>query len=775
MNKRIQKFAAFMLASACALGAGGCRQTAVVLKNIYRAGFPLPYVTAIEENEHNVYDGDKFYHNNAQFSCADPGAAYFSREEIEDSYSKLLAREKQLAAFDESVFVEKYGTSAEWAQKYAEVFYVAATGGYSTDVGAYSSEYPDAWFTTFRLWSSDDLNNWKLCGDFGGSAFIGTHNTWASKDLVWAPEIIRDEESGLFLMFFSCAAVNGDGVNGLQKTDDLHDRLQIGVACSVFPTGPYSLIDGEKYYSSLAALNADGTPATIQKDGKTYALYRDDIKKNEILTEVKDGKFLNRNGMELTCMVNPFNFGVYAPQMVTRDPNPAQEGTGIFANIDASPFVDSKGNKYVYMVEHISSVNNTNRCWVIGMDDWLTPKYETLKKVADVNGSAIFYDETAPIGGVESALKNGSYLCEGPYVVEHEGWFYLTYAPDGYGRKSYAVCVAVANNPYGPFVKMREYSPAIGMSGMGTLTGTGHCSFVKAGKELYCVYHAIDSPSAYHWRALAVDKVVFKTYDNLSFSAMIDEQAEAADAYYASLSDEQKQESGKRDGAFVRNCFATCNGTGYEPTTDTDIVPVMYGNGPTYTVMPLPDSVHKDGKRNVVLDEDAKVVLSDGEKSTEIYADDELISSDDKSAKYEVWGRHSLRLEITFENPKRIDAIMIFNSMNYMHAFRKVSSIVFKLAEKPSWYPQGKLYNGYCYIEDLPVNADQWDDGKMLMNPCSSANAVFNEITVTEIDIYLTSEDKIAHDEELFGYSDDFDIAALSEVYVLGKEAEIDE
>ena len=42
-------------------------------------------------------------------------------------------------------------------------------------------------------------------------------------------------------------------------------------------------------------------------------------------------------------------------------------------------------------------------------------------------------------------------VAEGPFVIKHEGKYYLTYSANGYTCRDYAIGYAVSDSPLGPF------------------------------------------------------------------------------------------------------------------------------------------------------------------------------------------------------------------------------------------------------------------------------------------------------------------------------------
>jgi hypothetical protein len=352
--------------------------------------------------------------------------------------------------------------------------------------------------------------------------------------------------------------------------------------------------------------------------------------------------------------------------------------------------------------------------------------------------------------------------------------------------------LAIANNPYGPFIKLPEYSPCLGLDkieGGDYMAGSGHHSFVWAGDELYAVYHCFYNPvrntdlqGNLLGRALGIDKVNWYDYDNKTFGDFIDEQI-AKDIEEENIEDElgykmvdDKKENNddfKVTEEWIRARFADCNNSDYhgkdasEIYRENEVIPLPYGNGPTHSIQPLPEVALPDGLGNVMDDEDVHLELIYGKQDTLKYANDGLITYQQWSKEYEVECDESakqIKLKISFDNPKTIRNIMIYNSREYEYGFTQVKSIVFKLASKPTWYPENAPYNDYCYIENLKADPYGWDENNFIMRKGGGAIADFNYITVSEIVITISSDDKI---DLLMGRN----IVKLSEIYIMGKNA----
>lgn len=139
--------------------------------------------------------------------------------------------------------------------------------------------------------------------------------------------------------------------------------------------------------------------------------------------------------------------------------------------IDGHFFVDDDGTVYLYFVRF----DGGNVIWCAKMNDDLLSYDESTAKF-------LFRAED------EWELRDCS-VVEGPFVLKHNGKYYLTYSANHTRSEDYAIGYAVADNPMGPFVKA-DCNPILKRNEY--FNGTGHHSFTtsKNGKELICVYHA---------------------------------------------------------------------------------------------------------------------------------------------------------------------------------------------------------------------------------------------------------------------------------------------
>ena len=110
-------------------------------------------------------------------------------------------------------------------------------------------------------------------------------------------------------------------------------------------------------------------------------------------------------------------------------------------------------------------------------------------------------------------LRSGDYRWnEGPAVLKHDGRYYLFYSANCYSGKEYAVGVAVADHPLGPYAK-QENNPILSYIETPEeviVSGPGHNSFFTVGDELFTAYHTHTYPKAPSGnRQLHIDRAGF--------------------------------------------------------------------------------------------------------------------------------------------------------------------------------------------------------------------------------------------------------------------------
>ena len=709
---------------------GGDTQSGVIYEGNEIAGFKLPYSAGQATDDFYDYDADLFYLNETRINGADPSAMYASPENVTDSYEKLVKSWQYLDENGEwqwqdgksqEAFEEEYGTLDYWLEEYGDWYYLIVTGGAAN--GAY------------EMWRSKDLFDWKLCGQVGGRFAIDiTKDDWCI-GTTWAPEFIRDPVSGLYFIFFSGNTKNGNaetayGPNG-STTGYEFDGLTISCAISVNPLGPYKVATAEDYYTIRAQKNADGSVKTGdtlidmadldmdgQPDAQAYEVY--DYDDNVIAYNIS-GTYYNLNKHIVTNETPVLSIGYYYMRLATNQQK-IQEmvdktsvrnlGIGldydccVWPAIDVNPVIASDGTMMLYFSQHVSTFNESNNVWAIQMKDWISPDWDTMTHVSTPNYVSIIQDGSFEGQFGESTSWPEGSINEGTEVLEHNGMWYFTYSPFGYGSREYAPYVAVSDNPLGPFTKLGlDYSPIIGI---GTeynnyMAGTGHHCFITAGDELWILYHCFYNP----------------------------------------------EDNNDNEGNFLGRCIGADRlYWKYTPELGYDM---LYGNGPTYNLQPKPETF--TGYTNVAK---YATIEGNGDFGEVSYLTDGLFTSQPFTRHWEYGSDEGLlKIKLTWDTPVEIRSFHIYNSGSINYAFKNVSSVMFKLAEKPAWYTGPETQ--YCYIKDLPTFADDYFISERVVRKGAAAMAEFEPMTVTEMTICIS----VTLDNEFCG-------VRVSELYIMG-------
>ncbi len=272
-------------------------------------------------------------------------------------------------------------------------------------------------------------------------AFMPEGTSWGSSKL-WAPEVI--EENGIYYLFYSAQWGAKDYV------------FYISVATSTNPVGPFV-----EYSSDIKSV--------------MEPLIQFEKHLNEIPKELRSD-LVGHTGEK-----------------------------GYIKVIDGSPFVDPlTEKKYLYLIADIGT-DYTVASFVMAMEmeDWLTPKYETLTRITE-------YAKTE-VGGSEMIIEGGN-TNEGCSVYYYEGTYYLTFSTFTYYTSEYQVRQAVSNNPLGPFTKIdpKDGGTVISTEAGNIRQSAGHSAFFTVGDELWLSYHSFfNDLDIKDGRKPAVERLVF--------------------------------------------------------------------------------------------------------------------------------------------------------------------------------------------------------------------------------------------------------------------------
>lgn len=160
-----------------------------------------------------------------------------------------------------------------------------------------------------------------------------------------------------------------------------------------------------------------------------------------------------------------------------------------YAAIDASLYIDADGTPYLYYSRDCSenAVNgrHESHLYVVELD----------KSLLETKGDPVLL--TVPDQLWEKHSGDWRWN-EGPSVIKQDGLYYLYYSANYFASKEYGVGYAVAESPLGPFrkpVKNQLLHFLENEKGV-LISGPGHNSFFRAGRELFTAYHTHRYPLA---------------------------------------------------------------------------------------------------------------------------------------------------------------------------------------------------------------------------------------------------------------------------------------
>ncbi len=309
----------------------------------------------------------------------------------------------------------------------------------------------------FSCYKSTDLSNWSYCAQ----AFTVRSQSWGTT-YIWAPEVIYDSEVGLYYLFYSAQNKK------LVDTSAQGWAVMLNVAVSDRPEGPY--IEYNEYAARISA-EAEGRTLTSAELASALSAPRYDQR-----------QFLNA-----------------LPENLRSD---------VFTSIDPSPFVDPvTSRKYLYFtrdranyVESYGENNRHTRVYVVEMEDWATPKYETLTRLTSGDN-----------GGYETPENNINEGAQMTYNARN-GKYYLQYSVNSYETAAYCVGQAVGDSPTGPFRQLTKEEGGLFLysSDNNAVSGAGHHFVLTVGDRMYVLYHHHKDPmSGGAIRAVAVDEAVW--------------------------------------------------------------------------------------------------------------------------------------------------------------------------------------------------------------------------------------------------------------------------
>jgi beta-xylosidase len=154
--------------------------------------------------------------------------------------------------------------------------------------------------------------------------------------------------------------------------------------------------------------------------------------------------------------------------------------------IDADMFLDKDGRYYLYYASYP------------GFSIYVQPMEDATRKKGD---------PLMIIRPEESWEKQGQPITEAPWMLEHQGTYYLLYSGGGANTADYAIGYATAGSPLGPFTK-HAGNPIV-KRGRGVY-GPGHCSVIMTPDgKLWMVYHQKRDRGRNWSRMICIDPLWF--------------------------------------------------------------------------------------------------------------------------------------------------------------------------------------------------------------------------------------------------------------------------
>ena len=590
-------------------------------------------------------------------------------------------------------------------------FYAITTGGELNDGTKVTG--------AFTCYKSKDLTNWEVCGAERGFALRLNPTDWPQQDF-WAPEFFHEkiEVDGKiknrYYMYFCAVSKEGNSqteYTSIPLSESRFSRFYLGIAVSDCPYGPFTLVDTNTYYSFYG----------------------------------KDQK-VNANNHVVNGTTPPFNFYKYNQELQDYYKENGYIGD-FFPCIDISPFLDpATGDFYCYFSMHPSVYSKSLAIWVVKMKDFITPDYSTMHLIAmpgysvdTVDFKPYVNDETINFGQSEKYSKHvtrfyydgtefGAGINEGANTIAYfdkktNRWlYYLTYSPFGFPSRAYSVLQAVSTSPNGPFKKLNphdgqvvigilnwdrnevcqgqdniDYSCQKDLSAsIDYMSGNGHHTFVNCGGDIFAVYHTLTNP-VYNYdeqgkflgRRIACDRVTFNYSEILKYNFLIGEDL-----------------------------------------SNNNSLPVIYGNGPTYSVQPLPEKLC--GYKNLIKD---CVIDACGKKVEFLKSENFVVHTCYKQSEFVAQNNI---IKVTLNGEKTLRAIMLYNSCDINYALKQIKNITIFNKDKV-----------VLSQNNIPQNPNNYSLKNNVMNYGGSIVVSFKELKATHFVIELSSNDKLINNNEI--------------------------
>ena len=297
-----------------------------------------------------------------------------------------------------------------------------------------------------------------------GSRSDDLKSTWQD---IWAPEVVYDEDTQEYYMFFSATPVEDTSVVAGGMVEEGTPTRQLMVAKSKYPYKEFEVVN----FKDEASCGAGNVHDYDESQFPHYF-----------------AKYL---------MLDPSE---YIPFSKANGRLDAGEGYGGYTTaIDPHPYVDEDGTKYLLWVDNLDQ----DRLCGVKMENWLKPDWSTATVLTYTHYYTVedwkAAQEGASVPLVSYEIET-NHTNEGPVITKHNGKYYLTFSVNDYWDSSYQLGQAVSDNILGPYRKLTEEEGGLllsgGLAGSQEISGTGHHAFVTLGDKMYVIYHRHDNFTA---------------------------------------------------------------------------------------------------------------------------------------------------------------------------------------------------------------------------------------------------------------------------------------
>ena len=697
------------------------RPTATLVEGVHYSDEIGVYDEESCRESEEVYNKDVFYRNDTWFTCADPATFRCEDETDTENYGKFFL----------------YGT---------------------TGVGI------------FNCYMSDDLVSWEP----KAPAYICPLDGWEGLD-TWAPEVIWDKNAdreaygldpdlpgtGVYFIFYTA----GPSQNYYYQTDTTRN-LELGLAVSAGPYGPFKMWNGVETGATIAGVNY----AEAQNYQKYTTYKNEDLadvphhgrRNNEVTNDDmwfnvpavrasldfqyknkdKAGNWVDPDGN----IVDPeqVDNATYIPE--TAAYMPANDSHSGMVNLDANPFVDPQtGDYYMYFsrgqsgpitayTDEWGPIYQGQTIYAVKMvgHDWSQVDYSTVSMIIRPHMSFVsqkacddYYEDAKnfdnssfkiKVDEVKGATENpfkwepvnsdtcSSRINEGPHMIYNAdcGLYYLSFSAGNYGVNTYASNVVVGYSPMGPFRKLTYEE-----GGAMLTVDLGRSSDVMSGV-------------GHHSYVQVGDELIINYHRQLDPLGNYHNRGPAIDRVQWVL--------------------------------NNDGLPVMYTNGPSNTIQPI---IYGTGQTKYDIISDEVTVTAKGTTNYNdlSYLNDGLIQVHERAdliapfVKNFQFDDSEITLVFNFGEYRQIAAVMVYQSNDWYTSFDEIARIEMDVVKDG--------IDGVYIIEHVKYG---WDMGEQvesgMMRCASNATAVFEEVACKEVRITIKAP-----------YADPVEIP---EIYILG-------